>query len=61
MLTRAELQDVILDVEVALNYHLLSYVQEYRQLPVLTRNSLLFGQPNQMPQLECYHLETPDL
>ena len=31
------------------------------QLPVLTPNSLLFGQPNLLPELEHHHLESPDL
>lgn len=61
MLTWAELQDVILDVEVTLNNRPLSYVEDDLQLPVLTPNSLLFGQPNPLPELECHHLETPDL
>ena len=60
MLTWAELQDVILDVEVTLNNRPLSYVEDDLQLPVLTPNSLLFGQPNPLPELECHHLETPD-
>ena len=31
------------------------------QLPVLTPNSLLFGPPNLLPELEHHHLESPDL
>ena len=61
MLTWAELQDVLLDIEVALNNRPLSYVEDDPQLPVLTPNSLLFGQPNLLPELEHHHLETPDL
>ena len=61
MLTWAELQDVILDVEVTLNNRPLSYVEEDLQLPVLTPNSMLFGQPNPLPELECHQLETADL
>ena len=60
-LTWAELQDVLLDVEVALNNRPLSYVEDDPQLPVLTPNSLLFGPPNLLPELEHHHLETPDL
>ena len=40
-LTWAELQEVLLDVEVTLNNRLLSYV-EY-DVPIMTPNSLLFG------------------
>ena len=61
LLTWAELQDVLLDVEVALNNRPLSYVEDDPQLPVLTPNSLLFGQPNLLPELEHHHLESPDL
>ena len=52
---------VILDIEVALNNRPLSYVEDDPQLPVLTPNSLLFGQPNLLPELEYHHLEIPDL
>ena len=61
MLTWGELQDVLLDIEVALNNRPLSYVEDDPQLPVLTPNSLLFGQPNLLPEMEHHHLETPDL
>ena len=61
LLTWAELQDVLIDVEVALNNRPLSYVEDDSQLPVLTPNSLLFGPPNLLPELEHHHLETPDL
>ena len=61
MLTWGELQDVLLDIEVALNNRPLSYVEDDPQLPVLTPNSLLFGQPKLLPEMEHHHLETPDL
>ena len=61
LLTWAELQDVLLDVEVALNNRPLSYVEDDPQLPVLTPNLLLFGPPNLLPELEHHHLESPDL
>ena len=55
LLTWAELQDVLLDIEVALNNRPLIYVEDDPQLPVLTPNSLLFGKPNILPELEhCY-------
>lgn len=44
-LTWAELQDVLLDVEVVLNNRPLSYVEDV-QLPLLTPNKLQFGRPN---------------
>ena len=55
LLTWAELQDILLDVEVALNNRPLSYVEDDSQLPVLTPNSLLFGPPNLLPELEHHH------
>ena len=61
LLTWAELQDVLLDVEVALNNRPLSYVEDDPQLPVLTPNSLLFGPANLLPELEHHHLASPDL
>ena len=60
MLKWAELQDVLLDVEVALNNRPLSYVEDDPQLPALSPNSLLFGQPNLLPELEHHHVETLD-
>ena len=42
MLTWAELQDVLLDIEVALNNHPLSNVEDDPQLPVLSPNSLVW-------------------
>jgi hypothetical protein len=41
MLTLEELQDVVLDVEVALNDRPLSYLEDDVELPVLTPNSML--------------------
>ena len=39
-LTWAELREVLLDVEVALNNRPLSYVEDDVQLPIMTPNSL---------------------
>ena len=57
----SELQDVLLDVEVALNNRPLSYVEEDIQLPLLTPNLLQFGRPNLLPEPEDHHQENPDL
>ena len=56
-----ELQDVILDVEVALNNRPLDHVEDDVQQPTLTHNSMLFGQPNTIPQLEPHNIEDTDL
>ena len=61
MLIWAELQDVLLDIKAALNSHLLSYVEDDPQLPVLPLSSLLFGLPNLLQELENHKLDTPDL
>ena len=61
LLTWVELQDVLLDVEVALNNRPLSYVEDDLQLLALTPNWLLFGRQNLLPELDHHHLECPDL
>ena len=45
-----ELQDVLLDCKIALNNHPLSYVENDVQLPILTLNVMMFGQPNLLPE-----------
>lgn len=60
-LTWSELQDVMLDVEVALNNRPLSYIEDDIQLPVLTPNTFLLDQPNVLPELEPHRQETKDL
>ena len=56
-----ELQEVILDIEIALNNRPLSYVEEDVQLPMLTPNALLFGQPNLLPEMDPDRMEEADL
>ena len=60
-LTFDELKEVFLDVEIALNGRPLSYVEDDAQLPVLTPYSMLFSQPNILPEREAYHEENPQL
>ena len=60
-LTWSDLQDVLLDVEVALNNRPLSYVEDDIQLPLLTPNLLQFGRPNLLPEYEDHQQENPDL
>ena len=52
-----ELEEVLIDVEVALNGRPLCYVEEDIQQPILTPNSMLFSQTNQLPELKHHHLE----
>ncbi|KAL9957559.1 hypothetical protein ACROYT_G039201, partial [Oculina patagonica] len=60
-LTFDELKEVFLDVEVSLNGRPLSYVEDDAQFPVLTPNSMLFCQPNILPEREAHHGESPEL
>ena len=53
--------EVVLDVEFAVNSRPLGYVEDHVKLPVLTPNSLLYGQPNLLPKLEPHHLEDRSL
>ena len=46
----SELEDVLLDVELALNNRPLSYVHDDVQMPILTPNIMIFGQPNHIPE-----------
>ena len=61
MLSWTELCEVVLDVEIALNNRPLSYVEDDIQLPTLTPASLLFLRPNQLPELEPFHLKDVEL
>ena len=56
-----ELKEVFLDVEIALNGRPLSYVEDDAKLPVLTPNSMLFSQPNILPEMEVHYEENPQL
>ena len=61
MLSWPELQDILLDIEVALNNRPLSYVDKDIQLPILTPSSFLYGQLNMLPELEPHHIQETDL
>ena len=56
-----ELEEVIMDVEIALNNRPLSYLEDDVQLPVLTPNSILHINPNYLPELKGHHLQETDL
>ena len=61
LLSWRELQEVLLDVEVALNNRLLDYVEDDIQLPILTPSSLFCIQPNVLPELGPKHIQDYDL
>ena len=56
-----ELQEVVLETEITLNNRPLGYVEGDVELPVLTPNALLFGQPNVLPEMDPKEIEDADL
>ena len=60
-LTWSELKELILDAAIALNNHPLSYVEEDVQLPVLTPQSMMFGQPNLLSKEDVNSVKDKDL
>ena len=56
-----ELQEILLDIEVALNCRPLSYLENDVQLPTLTPNSMLFVGSTFAPELEAHHHKEVDL
>ena len=57
----SELQEVLLDVEVAINNRPLSYIEEDIQMPILTPNTMMFVGSNEIPTQKAHHLEETDL
>ena len=49
-LSQKEFEEIILYIEVTLNNRPLMYVEEDIQMPVLTTNTLLYGQPLLLPE-----------
>ncbi|XP_028411542.1 uncharacterized protein LOC114534187 [Dendronephthya gigantea] len=56
-----ELEEVLLDVEVALNNRPLRYVEDDVQLPVLTPSSMLYLNSSIVPVLQPHRIENQDL
>jgi hypothetical protein len=61
ILTFKELEDVVLDVEVALNDRPLSYLEDDIELSVLTPATMLNINPSRLPELKARHLDEEDL
>ena len=57
----SELEEVILDVEVALNNRPLSYVENDLQFPVLTPNVMMFGKDSLLPTEDPNQIVDRDL
>ena len=51
-----ELQDILLDVEVALNCRPLTYLEDDIQMPTLTPNAMMFVGSTFAPELAAHHL-----
>ena len=60
-LTFSELEEVILDIEVALNNRPLSYVEDDLQFPVLTPNVMILGKYNLLPTKDLNQIVDRDL
>ena len=60
-LTWSEFEEVLLDVEVALNNRPLTYLEDDVQLPTLTPIAMMFGQPNLLPEDDPVSIESKDL
>ena len=56
-----ELEEVILDLEVAVNNRPLSYVEDDVELPVLTPTIMMYSQPNLLPEEDVDAVEDVDL
>ncbi|XP_068697519.1 uncharacterized protein [Montipora foliosa] len=57
----SELEEVVLDVEVALNNRPLSYQEDHVEMALLTPSSMLHLRPNHLPELSANHLQERDL
>ena len=55
LLSWQELEEVLLDVEIALNHKPLSYVEDDVSLLILTPNSIMFLTTNILPDLQPHH------
>ena len=57
----AELEELVVDIEIAMNNRPLSYVEEDVELPVLTPNSILHLNPIHIPELDSHCIPEKDL
>ena len=61
LLTFDELEEVVLDVEVAVNNRPLFYVEDDVELPVLTPATMMYSQSNLLPEEDADAVENVDL
>ena len=57
VLTWSEHEEIVLDIEIAMNNRPLCYLEDDVQLPVLTPNTMLHTQPTYVPEMEEHHIE----
>ena len=60
-LTWEELEEVVLDIEIALNNRPLNYLEHDVEMSVLTPNTMLNINPNILPELKAHYLEEQNL
>ena len=60
-LTWEELDEIVIDIEIALNNRPLTYLEDDVTLPVLTPNSMLNINPSVLPELKPNYIEERDL
>ena len=56
-----ELEEIISDIETTINSRPLCYVEDDIELPLLTPNVMLFGQPNVIPQQDPSAIQDREL
>ena len=61
MLTWSELEEIVLDIEIAMNNRPLCYLEDDVQLPVLTPHTMLHTQPTYVPEIEKHHIQDRSL
>ena len=61
MLTWLELEENVLDNEIAMNNRPLCYLEDDVQLPVLTPNTMLHTQPTYVIEMEKHHIQDRSL
>ena len=54
-------EEILLDIEIALNNRPLTYVEDDVQLPVLTPNAIMLSQPNLLPGEDVHCFGNVDL
>ena len=61
VLTWSELEEIVLNIEIAMNNRPLCYLEDDVQLPALTPNTMLHTQPTYVPEMEKHHIQDRSL